>query len=170
MHVQDHKLIFGVALSVILGSTLLSNPANAAEGAASSSATIVAPITISEDQGLLFGNLAPTGTAGTATIDTADGLVVSNVDVLSGVTPKSGAFTVGGGTTATYSITLPSTVTMSDGAGGSMTLDNFGHSAGATPQMSGGADTFKVGAQLSVGASQAAGAYTGSYTVTVSYN
>ncbi len=42
--------------------------------------------------------------------------------------------------------------------------------AGATPTRVGGSDTFNVGATLHVGATQAAGTYSGTVAVTVSYN
>ncbi len=51
-----------------------------------------------------------------------------------------------------------------------MTIDTFNHDAGATPTLAGGSDTFNVGATLHVGATQAAGTYSGTFSVTVNYN
>ncbi len=51
-----------------------------------------------------------------------------------------------------------------------MAVDAFNHDAGATPTLIGGSDTFNVGATLLVGGSQAAGTYSGLFTVTVNYN
>ena len=52
-----------------------------------------------------------------------------------------------------------------------MSVDTFNHDAGATPSLSGGgSDTFNVGATLNVGATQAAGTYSGTFDVTVNYN
>ncbi len=42
--------------------------------------------------------------------------------------------------------------------------------AGGTPTLAGGSDTFNVGATLHVGATQAAGPYSGTFAVTVNYN
>ncbi len=42
--------------------------------------------------------------------------------------------------------------------------------AGASPALVGGSDTFNVGATLSVSNTQAAGTYSGTFTVTVNYN
>lgn len=169
MKIRTFTIVAGAAIAVTMTASFISNTAKAADAAASASATIVAPITISQTTALAYGNLAPTGTAGTAIIDTADSLSSSNVDTLSGITPASGAFSVTGSGTSNYTVTLPTTVTLSDGGSNSMTLSSFNHNAGATPSLSGGTGTFKVGATLGVGASQVAGAYSGSYTVTVNY-
>ena len=69
----------------------------------------------------------------------------------------------------TYSITLPSSATLTSG-GDTMTIDTFNHDAGGTPTLSGGSDTFNVGATLNVGATQAGGTYSGTFSVTVNYN
>ncbi len=46
----------------------------------------------------------------------------------------------------------------------------FTDDAGAIPTLVGGSDTFNVGATLNVGATQAAGTYSGTFDVTVNYN
>ena len=91
-----------------------------------------------------------------------------NVDLLGGF-PAAAAFDVTGEGASTYSITLPSSATLSSGAN-TMTVDTFNHDAGATPTLSGGSDTFNVGATLNVGATQASGTYSGTFSVTVNYN
>ncbi len=50
-----------------------------------------------------------------------------------------------------------------------MTVNNFTHDAGGAPALTAGADTFNVGADLTVALGQVAGAYTGTFTVTVNY-
>ncbi len=90
-------------------------------------------------------------------------------DDLLGGTPAAASFNVTGDGNANYSITLPSSTTLSSG-GDTMTVDTFNHDAGATPTLAGGADTFNVGATLNVGATQAVGTYSGTFDVTVNYN
>ena len=52
-----------------------------------------------------------------------------------------------------------------------MTVDTFTDDAGVNPKLpAGGSDTFNVGATLNVGATQAAGTYSGTFAVTVNYN
>ncbi len=74
-----------------------------------------------------------------------------------------------GASGATYSITLPSSAILTSG-GDTMTVDTYTDDAGATPTLVGGSDTFNVGATLHVGATQAAGTYSGTFSVTVHYN
>ena len=51
-----------------------------------------------------------------------------------------------------------------------MSIAGFNHDLGATPVLDGtGNATLNVGAVLTVGAAQAAGAYTGTFDVTVVY-
>ena len=52
------------------------------------------------------------------------------------------------------------------GAGDDMTATLTNDGGGA---LTGGTDTFNVGGTLSVGANQAAGSYSGTYTVSVNY-
>jgi hypothetical protein len=51
-----------------------------------------------------------------------------------------------------------------------MTVATFTSTPATTGTLTAGAQTLTVGGTLSVGASQATGAYTGTYTVTVQYN
>ena len=136
---------------------------------ASASATVVAPIAISETASLAFGNVAPTGSQGTVVIDPTGSRSATDVDLLGG-TVSAAAFTVVGSDAATYSVSLPQqNVELSNGAE-AMVVNTFTTDAGTTPALSGGTDSFSVGATLTVGANQASGTYNGNYTVSVNYN
>ena len=82
---------------------------------------------------------------------------------------SAASFNVTGEGSQAYAITLPSSATLNSG-GNTMTVDTFTHDAGGSPALSSGSDSFNVGATLNVGASQAPGAYTGTFAVTVGYN
>ena len=132
-------------------------------------ATLLAPVSISSSGDLDFGDMITTGTAGTVTVTPAGARTCSaEVDCLGGF-PAAAAFDVTGEGGNTYSITLPSSATLTSG-GDTMTIDTFTDDAGATPTLSGGSDTFNVGATLNVGATQAGGTYSGTFSVTVNYN
>ena len=131
-------------------------------------ATLLAPISISSSGDMDFGTMVTTGTAGTVTVTPAGARSSTDVDLLGGV-PSAASFDVTGEGANTYSITLPSSATLTSG-GDTMTIDTFNHDAGGTPTLSGGSDTFNVGATLNVGATQAAGTYSGTFSVTVNYN
>ena len=96
------------------------------------------------------------------------GLAQIEQDLLGG-TPAASSFDVTGEPGQVYSITLPSSATLTSGAN-TMTVDTFTHDSGATPSLVAGSDTFNVGATLNVGAAQAAGSYSGTFAVTVNYN
>lgn len=124
------------------------------------------------DNGLSFGSLIA-GT-GTVTIDPATGTRGKTGDV---VLLGSGQFSSGGRATCTvtlasgfdYSISFASsTVQLTRSGGGSMDL-TLARSPSGTLTGTGGTSTFYIGGSLAVSASQAAGSYSGSYSVTVAY-
>ena len=132
-------------------------------------ADIFAPISISAVGDMDFGTMVPTGTAGTVTVTPAGARSSVDVDLFGGF-PAAAAFDVTGEPGQAYVITLPSSATLTSG-GNTMTVDTFTHDAGASPKLPvGGSETFNVGAMLSVGAAQAAGTYSGTFSVTVNYN
>ena len=154
-----------IVLALAVNKTVL-----AADATGTATSTVVAPITIAAGDDLAFGSLAPTASAGTVVLSTAGARTNTNVDLLTGSTVTAATFTVGGGASAAYSITLPTTATLTSG-GNNMTVNNFVHSAGGSPTVDGsGSGPIQVGATLNVGANQAAGAYTGTYQVTVNCN
>ena len=130
--------------------------------------TIAAPISISATADMDFGTMTPTGAAGTVTVTPAGARSSVNVDLLGG-TPSAASFDVTGEGNAAYSITLPSSDTLTSGAN-TMTVDTFTDDAGVNPSLGGGSDTFNVGATLSVSDTQASGPYSGTFDVTVNYN
>jgi hypothetical protein len=130
--------------------------------------TIAAPISISSSGDMDFGTMVTTGTAGTVTVTPAGARSSVDVDLLGG-SPAAASFDVTGEGNANYSTTLPSSTTLTSG-GNTMTVDTFTDDAGANPRLTGGSDTFNVGATLHVGATQASGTYSGTFSVTANYN
>ena len=164
-------ILTGVILMSIASLNAFADGGSTATSSASASARIITPIALSTTQNLNFGNIASSNTLGTVTISTANVRTSTG-----GVTPSAiGAFTqaiyaASGENNATYSIQLPSSVTISDGTN-NMTVNNFVSDPGTTGVLSGsGAQTINVGATLNVGADQATGNYSGTYDVTIAYN
>ncbi|MCK4818108.1 DUF4402 domain-containing protein, partial [bacterium] len=97
--------------------------------------------------------------------------------VFAAVVPSTGAqaatFNVTGAANALYDIVLPTVGTpiiISTGGGDTMDVDSFVGSLGASGTLDGtGAESFNVGATLYVNGNLPAGAYSGTYTVTVTY-
>lgn len=144
--------------------------AKAADSAtASASATVSAPLTISKTTDLSFGTFAATNVAGTVTVSNTGTRTSSNVDLLSGGTTSAASFAIAGQSNASYSISIPASATLTSGAN-SMTATLTNNAPGSPALNGSGQATVGVGASLAVGASQAAGSYNGSFTVTVAYN
>jgi hypothetical protein len=93
---------------------------------------------------------------------------------------KATGCTVTGDVFATYNVTIPSSVNLTNSAGKTMTLNTFtitgDGDANAYSRLlrndgTGlGLDNFGVGAKLNVGADQSPGTYSGTYAVNVQYN
>ena len=142
-------------------------------------AKIIATITLTMRQPLHFGTMAVlSSSSGTCQLTTSNVRTATGGVNLSAAAPISqvAIFDVTGEATVWYVITLPSSITISDGSGHNMIITSLAcrpNSEGADQlngQLSaGGADYFSVGGLLSVGAAQAPGAYSGTFDVTVAY-
>jgi len=143
-----------------------------ANASANATATIIKPISIAKVSGadLLFGNIIADADGGTVTINTNGVREASGVAFPSVLgTVAAAEFTVTGFEGATYAITLPTEpVTITNGSSNQMTVTAFVENA--TKTLTGGTETFNVGATLNVGANQAEGEYSGSFSVIVAYN
>lgn len=164
------NLLLTVAVSVLaLGSS--SALAAEATGNGTVTAKIVAPVSITQDQGLDFGTMISPSSATTVTIAASNGARSSTDDsILVGTSEgAAGSFEITGADGQSVNVTLPSQVRLTGTPDGEMTVDNFVSNKGTTFTLDGGSAIMQVGADLNVGASQAEGDYSGSYEVTVSY-
>jgi hypothetical protein len=147
-----------------------------ATGTADVKATLIRPITIEKVDDLNFGTIVvPSTTAGgTVKVDVGTTEVTGTDIILAeslGGPLTAASFTVSGDANATYTIALPEAVTITEPGGGEMTVTGFTSdlvSPATLPET--GTQTLKVGATLTVKAGQAAGEYTGSFDVIVTYN
>ncbi|HEX7029957.1 MAG TPA: DUF4402 domain-containing protein [Gammaproteobacteria bacterium] len=171
MSSKSIKKIGLLAATAALSAPLFAFTANAASDTANATATIVQAIAITNGGDLAFGSIvADTATAGTVVI-AADGTKSSTggVTTTTAQTTSAAQFTVTGVTDYAFTVTLPSSpVTLSDGGTNNMTVDTFTDNAPAN--ITGGSVTFGVGGTLNVAAGQAAGNYTGTFSVSVAYN
>jgi hypothetical protein len=125
--------------------------------------------TFTSSQALAFGSFVA-GPGGSITVSPSGARSSNGVIILprSIATPAIFTNTDNGAKTATVTITLPGSVTLSSGAN-QMTVNSFTSSPSGTGIMSGGSLTIKVGATLTVGANQPKGNYSGSIPVTINY-
>jgi len=144
---------------------------NSATTSANATARIVTPIAIAKTADMNFGDVVAGGSAGTVVLTPAGVRSATGGTTLgnAGATAAA-AFNVTGQGSATYSISLPASTTVTSG-GNTMTVNAFASNPSGTGALSaGGSQALTVGATLNVGASQATGTYTGTFNVTVTYN
>ena len=150
--------------------------AYAATGTAT--ATIGTAISISQNTGsqtsstnaeLAFGHIIP-GPGGTVTVPTSGTTTASGVTLTTQLPTGPAEFKVTGDTGKSYTATLPSTTATITKAGGGATMTVTGLSSDSTGSLAGGEEIFHVGGVLTIAAGQAAGVYSGTFTVNAAYN
>jgi hypothetical protein len=158
---------------ILMGFGLNANAQVSATASSPATARIVTPIAITNDVPLHFGNVEASANIGTVVMSPSE----SNARTRTGGatlpaiagSPTAAKFTVTGEDALTYAITLPASTTLSSG-GNNMTVNTFTSTPSATGLLTEGTQVVYVGATLNVGASQAAGSYSGTFNVTVAYN
>jgi hypothetical protein len=144
---------------------------NTASASANANARVVAAITLNKTADLNFGDVVAGGTLGTVVMSTVGARTVTGGTTLGNANGAAvAAFTVGGVASATYAISLPSGATTISSGGNNMTVDTWTGSKATGTLSAGGSDNFTVGGTLHVAANQAAGSYTGTFSVSVNYN
>ena len=144
----------------------------ASQATANASATVLSPITIAKVDDMNFGSFVSGTSAGSVALTPASATNKTGAGVLNPDGEGSAAkFSVTGLSNGVFSITLPTSVTLT-ATGGTMTVDTFTTdlSPTAATLSAGGLADLYVGATLQVGAAQADGTYTGTFDVSVDYN
>ena len=163
---EMQKLLIAAAV-VAFSSTGALAAGNTSTATGSASAIVVAPLTLTHTAGaaLNFGKFT-TG-AGTVVITPTGGQsATGGVNIVTGGSPAADAFTVAGDSTRTFTIaTTNSTV-----ANGATTMAFTTTPSAATGTLVAGAASFTVGGTLTAVGTEGAGTYTGTYSVTVTYN
>ena len=160
------SLIAGV---VITSAGLYSAALTAATITGTAQANVLTPLSIVAGANMNFGDIAGDADAATTVaLDANTGNTTSPDGAATGGTTAAGAFTVTGAGTLAYTIDPIADTTLT-GPGAAMTLTSIIDSLGGTGALTGGTQNFTVGATLGLNANQAAGAYTGTYSVTVNY-
>jgi phage tail sheath protein FI len=147
-----------------------------AQATASASAVIMTPLSITRITDLHFGSATVSAAAGTILLTPAGVRTASGGVTLQPTAPTFtvASFTVAGQLNTAYTISLPASVTIDEGALHTMLVNTFASNPNATGNLGAtGSQTLTVGATLNVNGSQTPGSYTsngGPFTVTVNYN
>ena len=147
-------------------------PVYAATATATATADITSTITVRTINGLIFGDISSGAEAGTLALSPGGvRTTTGGVTVNRAIAGSPAAFDVQGDPNATYSITFPAAVIMSNGTPNTMVIDKFTSSPETTGVIdASGQQTLFVGATLNVNSNQSFGTYSGELTVTVDYN
>ena len=165
------------SLIIILGLTIGCHSYSFAQASVSAvaNAHVIAPISLVKNVDMNFGNIAASVSTGGTVVLAAAGTRATGGS--GGVTLPAAAgtvaaasFTVSGTDSYSYAITLPGTVTISNGSN-SMTVSSFNSNPSSTGSISSaGTQNISVGATLNVAAGQSPGTYSNSTGVTVTVN
>jgi hypothetical protein len=177
------KLLFSaiVLMAGFTGTIMAQTSATVAATAAG--AKLIVPMTLTQTSPLHFGTInVLTGLGGTCLLPSNSTTRVFSAGVAaSTVAPvaTNAAYNVTGTMNATYALSLPATITVTEtvGATATMTISLLtarfnGASADAivSTMSAAGTDNFTVGGTLTVAPLQVAGIYAGTFPVTVDYN
>ncbi len=161
------SMIKALAASAVLAAGLASTGAQAATATADAKATILTQVVVTKTSDLDFGVIAVGTSGGNVLVDSASARTCTGGLVCSGTTTAAG-FSVTGVTGQTVGISVPANVTLNSGTN-SMSASLDASASSLVISATATANTFKVGGDLTVSATQAAGAYVGTFTATVNY-
>jgi spore coat protein U-like protein len=173
------KTVFLLASLFVMACGIQSVKAQTQTGSATANATatILQAVSITKNADLNFGKIIADPTAAGQVAIQTDGtrtIAAGNVVLFDTESEHQAAsFTASGTAGRTYSLSLPadgSVLLTRTGGTETMTIEGFVHSANGTLDATTGEETFNVGGTLKVGANQAPGQYTGTFTVTAAYN
>ena len=162
---------FSYAITAVLAA-IAWIPAQAATTTATVDANIINTIGMTTRNGLSFGDISAGSTSGTVILTPGGTRSATGGTSINSSTPSNpSTFDVQGTANASFSITLPASVLLTDAASHTMTVDNFTSSPTPSGVLDGsGQQTLFVGATMNVSANQAFGSYSGQMAVTVDYN
>ena len=167
---QISAFVIAVCLSVSIIFCL--RDAQAATTTSTVEVNIVSTITLVAQNGIVFGDISSSSSAGTVTIGTDGSRTTSGGATVNTNTSGTPAlYQVSGDPNAYFSITLPDSIVLTSAAGNKMTVSNFNSVPATNGQLdAGGRQNLNVGATLGVGSFQPFGAYSGIMTTTIEYN
>lgn len=146
---------------------------HAASASANVSSSIIQGIQVTNNSNLRFGAMIP-GSGGTVTVGVSGSRsATGSITLLSASSfPFTAAtFTLLGAPSQTYSITLPTTATLTrQGGSETVVVGSFASNPSSTGALdASGKGTLAVGGTLTISGSQTAGYYTGQFTITLTY-
>ena len=171
------KYLLGVASAALLLASGSAAMAAQATATVTANATVITPLTAAATKELQFGKLVmnASNSAGTLVIAAATGgrTVTGGVDLVGGTSGQAAVVHVEGdivnGGANAYTVTIPTTATLSGPGGASMAATSIYTNTGSRNTLTGVVD-ISIGGTLNAAANQAPGSYAGTFDVTAAYN
>jgi len=177
MNTRSDKQLFSPGMAVkqvfvILLSLSMCLSVQAATASATATANITSTLTVRTINGLFFGDISSSPEAGTLELSPGGiRTTTGGVTVNRAIAGSPATFDVQGDPNATYSVTFPAAVIMSNGSPNSMVVDKFTSLPETTGVMdASGQQTLYVGGTLNVDSNQAFGSYAGELVISVDYH
>ncbi len=161
---MTNRFIKAALAGTVIAASFAATGAQAATATATAKAQILRQITVAKTSDLDFGTIV-TGAAASTVIVSPAGARTCGVGLVCTNAVTAAGFGIVGTTGSVVTLASDASVTLNSGAN-SMTAALL--TSAATRTLT-GVDSFTVGGTLAVGANQADGAYSGTFTVTVNY-
>ena len=164
------KNLFLIAI-IVLGFSVSSNAIEPV-ATASTTATLVAPLTIAKTTDMNFGTVAGSNALSSIVLGYTSNLTPSAGAYVIGGTATSAVFTVTGSLAESISVSIPALPISLTGTTTGMTVSDFVADCGTTTTLVSGTKVITIGAKLNIPANAAAGTYSNAVglSVTVNYN
>lgn len=127
------------------------------------------PIQLNVERDFNFGSLAVNG-AGTAVLTPSGTLSTTGGVISVGGFPEPAILALKGHPKSTYTLMLPSSVTLTNSTGATLILREFTYSPGTTGELHSSKEDVYVGGTLYIQGNQPAGSYHGNLDVIVTYD
>jgi hypothetical protein len=176
LHSFTHKLrnmrVFTTLLTIAATAGLITSASAQSTATASTTATLIKPIAITNISDMNFGTVAASASEGTVVMTSAGVVSHSGGATTSGAVTAA-SFGVTGEANSTFSITMPASIVLQSGTEGPLlTVSGIAAESGATATLVDGEAVIAIKATLEVPANAAAGLYVNNagLAVTVNYN
>lgn len=161
------RMMKAALVAATAAAAFASTGAQAATATATAKAEILQQITVTKNADLDYAVIVTGAAASTVQVSTA-GVRTCGVGLTCTNTATAADFSVAGTTGKVVTISVPASVTLNSGAN-SMSSTLVGSASTMTISATAANNKFQVGGTLSVGANQADGVYSNTFTVTVNY-
>jgi len=173
-------MIKSLAITAALTAVAFAAPAMAQSANGTGSITVLRPLTVANNNNLNFGTVArPTTGSGTAVVSNAGVRSVTGgvVGLTLGAAVTAAQFTVAGEGGQAFSVVIPATFSMAGPSASSLVVTTSNDLVGAANAQTlsnalgaAGNRVINIGGSVPITDATVTGAYTGSFTVSASYN